>query len=75
MFGVATNVVFLMYFIKLYGYSEMENDAAETPHGNYSASDTSFQVDILTKYKDLLNRGVITQEEFDAEKDEILNKK
>ena len=72
--GIAVYVIFLMYFIKLHNYSEMDHAASGEQRGNYSASDISFQADILTKYKDLLDRGVITQEEFDEKKDEILNK-
>ncbi|MEG0034468.1 MAG: SHOCT domain-containing protein [Bacilli bacterium] len=36
--------------------------------------DDDVKADLLLKYKDLLDKGVITQEEFDAKKDSLLNK-
>lgn len=42
--------------------------------GRYtSAAQNTDTVDRLKKYKELLDSGVITQEEFDAKKKELLN--
>ncbi|MBR3588760.1 MAG: SHOCT domain-containing protein [Clostridia bacterium] len=39
----------------------------------YSIQENNSEADELKKYKDLLDNGVITQEEFDAKKKQLLN--
>jgi hypothetical protein len=47
---------------------------APTPAANPTISDEEHTITLLTKYKALLDQGILTQEEFDAKKKELLNK-
>lgn len=72
--------------IKFYGIknaAEMKNVLNElivnrqkantyTPNSNYSTNSSTNNVDLLRKYKELLDMGAITQEEFDSKKNELL---
>ena len=53
--------------------SEIKN--AEVAQSNHSNHDTAFTVsptEEIKKYKELLDMGIITQEEFDAKKKQLL---
>lgn len=82
LFILATYIVFLLYYVKLYPCKEEPQQAIinGVPYGsNISSSseikDSQADVELLVKYKELLDKGILTQEEFDKKKSEILNKK
>lgn len=49
-----------------------ESNATESTDASESAKNNPTTADELLKYKELLDAGVITQEEFDAKKKELL---
>lgn len=50
----------------------VERQQAKTPNTGTTIVQNSDEADMLKKYKDLLDSGVITQEEFDAKKKQLL---
>ena len=47
--------------------------ATAAPAATYSKQNEFDKVDSIVKYKELLDMGIITQEEFDAKKKQLLN--
>ena len=69
--GFLLGLLALIIVLCLHDYSKDKKDTPIVQTVN-SDSDTA---DALIKYKNLLDEGVLTQEEFDKKKAELLNKK
>ena len=53
--------------------ASLESQSYAAPAASASESDISVKADELKKLKELLDGGILTQEEFDAQKHQILN--
>jgi predicted transcriptional regulator len=65
-------VVFIVGIFALFGMKQFISQVKESSKTNNNPKEPTINFDKLTELKSLLDKGVLTQEEFDKEKRKIL---